>query len=83
MQTDQDVLNTVINRFPEKANSMTKLFYKNENFKEVCEDYVLCLHSMTKIIVTNKIHSRIIKEYRAALNELEMELLTYINTTTT
>jgi len=79
MQAEQDVLNTVIDRFPEKANSMTKLFYNNENFKEVCEDYYLCKEAINKIIITNTQKRQILKDYKSTLKELEIEMLMYLD----
>ena len=57
---------------------MTHLYRKDENFREICEDYVLCLESIDKIIVTNKSNNRILEEYKKALNELEIEMLDYL-----
>ena len=78
MKSDQDILNTIRDRFPEMDDSLNILFLKDENFREICEDYVLCLSSIGKIIITNK-KNKILKEYKNALSELELEMLEYLN----
>jgi len=79
MQSDQNVLNTVIGKFPEKVNTLTKLFDRDENFREICEDYYLCKEAINKIIITDTRKRKILKEYKHALEELEMEMLVYMN----
>jgi hypothetical protein len=79
MLSEQDILKMVINKFPEQANRLTELFYKDENFREICEDYVLCIRSMDKIISTTSMTNRILKEYKKALKELENEMLMYLD----
>ena len=66
MQSDLDILNTICNKFPEMDETLTILFQKDENFREVCEDYVLCLSSIGKIIITNKKNDKILKEFKNA-----------------
>ena len=78
MKSDQDILNIIRDRFPEMDDSLNMLFLKDENFHEICEDYVLCLSSIGKIIITNK-KNKILKEYEYALQELELEMLEYLN----
>lgn len=79
MKSNQDILNIIHDRFPEMDDSLNMLFLKDENFHEICEDYVLCLSSMSKIIITNKKNDKILKEYKNALKELELEMLEYLN----
>ena len=79
MQADKDILGMVVNRFPEYADSLTMLFYKDENFKEVCEDYFLCKEAMNKIIITNTRKRKILKEYKTTLGDLEVEMLMYLD----
>ena len=79
MQVDPVILSSVINKFPDKANTLTKLFKKDENFREICEDYYLCVEAINKIIITNSQKKKILKEYKNALKELELEMLMYLN----
>jgi len=78
-QSEQSIPYIMLEKFPEMADLLLKMYREDEDFKEICEDYVLCLNSMGKIIVTNKMGKRIIREYRKALNELEIEVLEYLN----
>lgn len=80
MQTEQDILNTILDKFPERVNALHKLFLKDENFREICEDYVFCLDSIGKILITNERKDKILKEYENALQDLELEMLEYLNT---
>jgi len=77
-ESDLHILNTIQAKFPQMVYVLTHLYRKDENFREICEDYVLCLESIDKIIVTSKLNSRILEEYKNALNELEIEMLDYL-----
>ena len=79
MLSEQDILKMVIRRFPEQANWLTTLFNKDENFREVCEDYFLCHEAINKIIITNKKKGAILKKYKFAMKELEKEMLIYLD----
>jgi hypothetical protein len=79
MQSEKDILNMVIDKFPEQANRLTMLFHKNEDFREVCEDYFLCKEAMNKIIITNNRRRKILKDYKTTLKQLEIELLIYLD----
>jgi len=83
MYTDSNVLSEVINKFPEKANALALLFQKNENFRDICEDFFLCREAINKIIITDARNRKIIKDYEHALKELELEMLMYLNSETT
>ena len=60
MESDKDILKMAIDNFPEQANRLTKLFHKNQNFREVCEDYFLCKEAMNKIIITSNRKKKIL-----------------------
>ena len=80
--SETDILLTLEEKYPDQSKVITQLFQRDQHFREICEDYILCLYSMNKIIVTNEIHSRILQEYKAALTELELEFLEYMNNNT-
>ena len=80
MQTDLEILKTILDNFPEGANVIDKFCNRDENFREICEDYVLCKNSIKKIIIANTRKGRILKEYKDALIDLEIEMLEYLNT---
>ena len=79
MKVYPGILTSVISRFPEKADTLTKLFNKDENFRELCEDYYLCMGAINKIIISNTQNRNIMREYKDALKELELEMLLYLN----
>jgi DNA modification methylase len=79
MHTDSNVLNIVIDKFPGKAKTLAVLFQKDENFREICEDFCLCKEAINKIIITDARKRKILKDYKHALKELELEMLDYIN----
>ena len=76
---EHETLLTIQEKYPNWAKDIISLFQNDEYFREVCEDYALCLHAMNKIIDTRKTHARVLKEYKEALSELELEMLTYIH----
>jgi len=81
--SEQNVLHIILEKFPERASALDKLFREDENFREICADYALCLRSMGKIIITNESMNTILVEYKNVLNELEIEMLAYLNTKST
>lgn len=79
MHTDSNILGAVINKFPENAKTLALLFQKDENFREICEDFYLCNEAINKIIITDVRKRKILKDYKHALKELELEMLVYLN----
>lgn len=63
-------------RFPDQADQIEKLFSGCEGFREICEDYVICLNAIRKIESTNPVKKQeFLKDFEDALNGLEEELL--------
>ena len=83
MHTDLNVLSAVINKFPGKAKALALLFQKDENFREICEDFFLCREAINKIIITDIRKRKILKEYKHAIKELELEMLMYLTSDAT
>lgn len=79
MHTDSNVLSAVITRFPGKAKTLEILFQKDEDFREICEDFYLCKEVINKIIITDARKNKVLKDYKDALKELELEMLAYMN----
>lgn len=79
MKDESAILNTVIEKFPQKANTLGILFQRDENFREVCEHYHLCKEAINKMIITNNQKRKILKDYKSTLKELELEMLTYLD----
>ena len=81
MRTNLAILKTILDKFPERANVIDKFYKRDENFREICEDYFLCKQVINKIIITDTQKRKIIKDYKYALKELE--LLVYMNSNLT
>ena len=79
MHTDSNVLSAVKNKFPGKAKTLEILFQKDEDFREICEDFYLCKKAINKIIITDARKNKVLKDYKDALKELELEMLAYMN----
>ena len=65
--------------FPELSSQIDKQFMECEVFREICEDYVLCLNSIRKIESQNPAKKEeYLEEFREALMALEDELLSKV-----
>jgi hypothetical protein len=63
-------------KFPGLAVQIKKLYKGCEEFREICEDYVLCLNAIKKIESTNPAkREEFLNEFGEALEALEDELL--------
>lgn len=80
MAVEYNILNQISEKFPGQAQEIAKKYSENERFREVCEDYVLCLSSIRKIKSINTRDKVYLEEYKSALTELKCELLSYLNT---
>lgn len=70
----------VVAHFPDQASVVRRLYLSDEHFRAVCEDYLLCINSLTKFETRPDARSRPeIEDYRQLLQELELEMATYLN----
>jgi len=69
------VVSVVMKKFPDLAPEIKKLFGTSESFREICEDYVLCLNSIRKIESADPRKDENLKEFKETLKELEEELM--------
>ena len=75
MNTDV-VLQTVMNHFPDKKIVINQLFPANENFRDLCEDFVLCLNTIEKLKSHDVDENRKnLEVFEHTLEELELELI--------
>lgn len=75
MQSDTEILSTIISRFPDQRNCINELFEDSESFRSLCRDYYDCrsvLDESTKNICKL---INLQKEYQLMLSEIEDELL--------
>ena len=71
-----DLKTVLLDYFPGFTDRLSALF-EDENFRELAEDFLLCNHEIKQIgILKNK---KMIKQYRETLQDLEEELLSYLN----
>jgi len=72
--TGNNTLDTVVEKFPDRSTEITRLFCRSESFREVCEDYVLCINAIRKIFITDSLRYENLMDYKHAKEELEKEL---------
>jgi len=75
MAVENNILHAVLEKFPDHAQEIKSLFIQCEEFREICEDYILCLNSVKKIESEDVKKDEYLKEFKTALEELELELL--------
>jgi hypothetical protein len=67
---------TVLKRFPDRKDTVKRLFKESENFKAVCEDYQECAKALYHWDRSDSEEAPLRKsEYSALLQELEAEIL--------
>ena len=69
-------LSAVINRFPDRRESLRRLFLKSKRFQSVCEDYRNCRDAWFFWSRSDqKGAAAAVEEYTTLLGELEAEIL--------
>ena len=73
----------VLERFPDRKSSVTKLFRKSEEFQTLCEDYLQCVEALRywKGSKEKDAPARRL-EYEGLRGELEAEILQNLNEST-
>ncbi|MCE6951461.1 hypothetical protein LAZ29_11010 [Cereibacter sphaeroides] len=73
-------LDDVLARFPERANDIRRLCLKDTHFRSICEDLGLAYRSrIGSGLPEDAGRSDAARELRALRDELEIELLAYLN----
>lgn len=66
-------------KFPDLATLIEMEFMKSESFREICEDYVICLNSIRKMESSDpEKKAEYLQEFREALYELEKEMISFV-----
>jgi uncharacterized protein YdcH (DUF465 family) len=65
-------------RFHEVRDEMARLFERDEDFRELCEDYKSCAQTVARLQSSGLTTEGLRKEYSALLLRLERELLRYL-----
>ena len=72
----------VVERFPERKELVRRLYLKDEQFRSMCEDFLLSIDSLRRFEGRPDAHLRPeVDDYRALLGELEAEIRSYLATT--
>jgi hypothetical protein len=71
-------LKLVNDRFHQVRDEMSRLFERDEDFRELCEDYETCALTVTRLRSCGLTSEGLRKEYSALLLRLECELLRYL-----
>lgn len=70
----------VANRFPERREQVRLLYLKDEHFRSICEDFLLCIHSLR--LFERRPDAQIrpeVDDYQTVLGELENEIRSYLD----
>ena len=78
---DQDVLHAVEARFPKAGPAIRKLFETEEQFRELCDDYVECVEILNNLRVEQGVDENVdrLEQYCELRVNLETELLNRIS----
>lgn len=78
MMEQKDTLKEVASRFPEYAARITHLMLKNDDFREIAEDYQFCIHKLNKLSAQPTENHPLIRHYEKTMLELEEEMQGYL-----
>lgn len=71
-------LAAVAQRFPIVQDQASRLFQRDETFREICEEYQACADTLSRLGAASPPTDPIRQEYSALLLRLERELLRYL-----
>jgi uncharacterized protein YdcH (DUF465 family) len=71
-------LRVVNERFHEVRELMARLFERDTDFRDLCEDYEACADTVTRLQLRGSASEAMRTEYTALLLRLERELLRYL-----
>ena len=71
-------LRVVTVRMPHIQGQAVRLFERDEEFRELCEEYLCCRETVTRIESSTGASTAMRHEYSALLLRLEHELLRYL-----
>jgi hypothetical protein len=74
MEAKNFQLETVKERWPEFKDHILSLYYTDNKFRAICEDYCLCLRHLDKFRREFSEKLQTIEEYEKMRDELEVEL---------
>jgi hypothetical protein len=74
MEAKNFQLETVKERWPEYKDHILSLYYTDNKFRAICEDYYLCMRHLDKFRKEFSEKLQTIEEYEKMRQELEVEL---------
>ena len=75
MASEKVILESVVKRFPESHQLITKLYHTSEFFRSLCDDFADCLQVIDNLASSEKMNRKgYYEEYLNLLSELEAEL---------
>ena len=63
--------------FPNYGEEISLLLSEDQNFKELADDYLLCIYELKHRIASG--NEKLIKQYQETLQDLEEEILSYLH----
>ena len=71
-------LRLVTERFDQVGGPAAWLFERDENFRDLCEEYAMCVRTVARFATGEASSEQLRNEYAALLLRLEHELLRYL-----
>jgi hypothetical protein len=68
-------LTLIIERFPGNRAQILTLYFRNEDFRQLCSDYLLSLHSIEELNADPLTDKEIEHDFEVVSKDLEKELL--------
>jgi len=78
MQSLSKQLGLIKKKFPEQSERIEELYEADEDFRNLCSDYFLCVQHLQKFQKEFGEKKHTLKEYREIYSELEKELFHFI-----
>ena len=78
MKHDDQMLELIKSKFPRQNFRIEQLYSENEDFRNLCKDYLTCIRTMNKYRESIAKEGKTIDEYQDILSELEKELYDFL-----
>jgi DNA-directed RNA polymerase subunit N (RpoN/RPB10) len=75
----QDSKESIVHLFPDFKERIDHLFRTDENFRDLCADYILCARTLMNLKRTKDNHTDDLTEYNDLKQSLEEEILHFLN----
>lgn len=75
----EENIHSIVRLFPDFEEKIEFLFLADENFRDLCKDYILCISFMFDMKKNSNRYRVQIEEYEDVKHNLEEEILTFIS----